>query len=131
MSEYDNVIAKAKKAVDDFVSLDVTTIVGKFKLDENGKVVPADDDQKIIYTESNILTGDIRNLIDPEFASAADDPIRKFHESQVDKAEQTISNTIDALKAMVGCLVDLVAARDGTPAAAENTPPAIAAPANS
>jgi hypothetical protein len=115
--EFENIVAKVQKAAEDFVTLKVTTVVGKFEFDPaSGEVVPKGADQKVIQSRINIVEGDIQDLVDEAYADDADHPMRKFHKDQVDNAQKTVHDSIEAFKSLVSVLVDLVNKRDNSAA---------------
>jgi hypothetical protein len=112
-NEFDAIVAKVQKAAEDFVTLKVTTVVGKFEFDpKTGEVTPKGADQKVIQSKINIVEGDIQDYVDDAYADDADHPMRKFHKDQVDNAKQTVNDSIEAFKSLVSVLVDLVKKRD-------------------
>jgi len=115
--EFDTIVQKVQKAAEDFVTLKVTTVVGKFEFDPvTGAVTPKGADQKVLQSTVNIVDGDIQDFIDDSYADDAGHPMRQFHQDQVANAKQTVNDSIEAFKSLVSVLADLVAKKENTAA---------------
>jgi hypothetical protein len=114
---YDKIIENVQKAAENFINLKITTVVGTFDVTGSGTDIGVQaraGEQKVMFTQLNIVEGDISNYIDTEFAQNDDHPMRRFHTDQVLKAQSTVKGTVDSVQKMVETLITLVK-ESGTP----------------
>ncbi len=65
------------------------------------------DDPEQIETTINLLEGDIKTTIHPNFISNMKD-VKSFHQEQVNKAEQIVEKNISTLRSMTEAVLDLL-----------------------
>lgn len=82
---------------------------------------------KAIESRIGLVTGDIATLMDSAFVTGDYQSVRSFHETQVGKGQQIVSDNIAAVRSLVGLLNDLWAqsqapAADGAASAVVSDP---------
>lgn len=87
----------------DFLSLEIQTIVGEINFNDKKKVVPGEGAKQII-TQIDLLDGDIRTAFSDEFLKPPLDKVREFHAEREKQGQKIIEDNIKVLKE----LVDLV-----------------------
>ncbi len=101
----DTLLVKAEKIANEFAHLKITTAVGDFKYaakaDGSGYEVAPGANNAAMQTDINLADGDITNLVAREFTTDAMSEMRKFHETQVLKAEDIVKGNIEALVSLV------------------------------
>ncbi len=67
-----------------------------------------DESQKVgaIATCINLLDGDITTAIDAAYATNADDPVRQYHETQVQEAKEIVDRNLKTIADLVERLWD-------------------------
>ena len=121
---FDKIIGNVQKAAENFVNLKITTVVGTFDVTGSGtdiSVQPRGGEQKVMFTQLDIIQGDIVNYIDTEFAQKDDHPMRKFHADQVNSAQSTVERTVKSVHKMVETLITL--AKESDDASKANSDP--------
>jgi hypothetical protein len=100
-------------AVSEVVNLRIITVVTPVSVGgtlEN-PTVGFDQTNKVgaVATCINLLEGDITTAIDPVYASNADDPVRQYHEAQVQEAKEIVDRNLKTIADLIERLWDKVA----------------------
>jgi len=112
-----SILDRLSETIESLTELRVTTGVGPVKLDvtpggaRGPNVTPAQSTASVsgIYSEINLLTGDIVTLIDADF-NEPNNPTLEFHKTQVENGGQIVSKNIETIIALlkaVGGQLDL------------------------
>jgi hypothetical protein len=127
MPNLNELLGKAERIANDFAHLKIITAVGDFSLQKvtaadgsvSWQVLPTPDgSNSAIETDINLVQGDITNRIDRRLAAEDSEAIREFHNSQIEKAEDIVKGNIEALKSLIGLIVDVESKNaGGAPAA--------------
>lgn len=107
-------LEKIKEIVENFVSLEVVTLVTNIKV-----TTPKDPKEKTKYiseektiekgcvTTIDIINGDIKNYIGTGLVDEEYDRVTKFHATQVEKGQEVIRSSISALKDAAQLIKDM------------------------
>jgi hypothetical protein len=98
------------RAASEVVNLKIVTVVSPVQVGgtiEN-PTVAFDQGQKVgaIATCINLLDGDITTAIDAAYANNADDPVRQYHEAQVQEAKEIVDRNLKTIADLVERLWD-------------------------
>ena len=105
-----------KKIVKDFTTLEIVTVVTNIQVNkqkqsdgsETVTYVPEDQSiEKGCLTRIDLVDGDIRNYIGKGLEGEDYDRITKFHATQVEKGQEVIQGTINALKDAAQLIKDM------------------------
>jgi len=104
-------LEKINHIVTELTRLDVVTVVGAVALtvdsDSNIKfALPNDTAARAIITRVNLVSGDIQNVIHPDFVAGDLASMRDFHSAQVTQGHEVIVNNIKALRELALALGD-------------------------
>ena len=97
-----------KKAAQNLVNLQIVTIVGDAQIEGSIQKLKVDlsvvsgSDNTAIVTNINLIESDITSVIPKKFEDQFDNPIMKYHTSQVELA----STTMDQKVKMIGSLLN-------------------------
>jgi|GEM_PF-3950643 len=102
-------VGKIETFLNDISRLEVTTVVGDFKLvyNENSKKwepQPGAGPLEGIQTNINLFQGDLWTAMHSDYSGSGDAAVRTFHQSQVDKAQGIVDGNIRAFKEIVQLL---------------------------
>lgn len=104
-------IEKIEHFLNDIASLEITTVVGDFRVvynKETGKWEPADTGSPLeaMQTRINLFQGDLTSAMHQNFSTGGDSVVRDFHDSQVQKAQGIVDSNVKAFKEIIGLLTD-------------------------
>lgn len=95
-------IEKIRAALDELVTLKITTAVGPVTLSgADQKTMLKFDNAKAMYTEINLLQGDIKTMYDEEFVTGAYQPLQAFHQQREQEGQKIIHTNLQALYALL------------------------------
>lgn len=99
--DYNKVIIKLLDAVENLCKLEIITEVGQpiatAAATSGGEVSPP----LTIRTTISLIEADIKSAIPADFFSAENEPLRTFHQSQVELARQIMSNNIKGITSAI------------------------------
>ena len=91
-----------KQSVNNLKTLEVRTVIGKFKWDEaQKKITYQDKDVKLILTQIDLVEGDITTSFSEDFLEPPYDQIRKYHADKEKQGYEIIEGNLKALKELV------------------------------
>lgn len=102
--DYNKVISKLLDAVENLCKLEIVTEVGRPIAAVGAAPVGEESPLLTIRTTISLVEADIKSVIPADFFSAENEPLRTFHQSQVEVARQIMANNI---KAMTGAIQEL------------------------
>lgn len=97
-----------RQIFDNLVTLNVVTAVGDVDLsaqttgDQRIVIKPG---AKVIWSSFDMVEGDIKTVIDPDFAGDAGKELRAFHEAREKQAQSIIKDNIDSLEKLLKLMV--------------------------
>ena len=111
MANLGDFIEKIENFLNDLARLEITTVVGDFKLTfdkESQKWVanPPAEGLEGLQTNINLFQGDLWSAMHNDFVTTSDPGIRNFHQTQVEKAQGIVDGNIKAFKEIVVLLAD-------------------------
>lgn len=111
-SDVKSPIDTLKQIFDSLVTLNIVTSVG----DVDISPVPAGAQRlsirpgaKVLWTSINMLEGDIKTSIHPDFAGDAGKELRAFHASRELQGQAIIKNNLEALEKLLALIATLAA----------------------
>ncbi len=97
-----SLIQDAKNSVNNLKTLEIRTVIGKFKYDAKEKKVDFKEGEvKQILTQIDLLEGDITTLMSDDFLEAPYNQIRDFHAEREKRGQEIIEGNIKALKELI------------------------------
>ena len=113
MEEQDNsaleeLLEEIQAAIKDAVTLKITTIVGDVTKGDLASD-PTVEDSKTMYTQIDLIQGDIVIMIDKAFLTDDFAAIREHHNEREEEAHEIIRKNIEALKELVVFVQELMA----------------------
>ena len=99
-----SVLKKIKEGAEDLAKLQITTVVGPIEF-VNDKPVPGND-VKVMYSEVDLIDGDIKSYFDPAFMEAPLNTIRQFHQAKEDDGRAIIARNVEVLKDLAQLILD-------------------------
>jgi hypothetical protein len=105
-----------KQIFDNLVTLNIVTAVGDVDIatgkggDQRLTIKPG---AKVLWTEIDMLEGDIKTSIHPDFAGDAGKELRAFHASREQQGQAIIKNNIEALEKLLVLIEDLATKNKG------------------
>lgn len=99
----DELIERIKDALNNLVTLEITTAVGDVALTE-GKKAPSIDyskNPKVIMTKINLLQGDITTVFHEEYVTGQYQSLRDFHAAREKEGYDMIKANIAALEKLL------------------------------
>lgn len=100
----DKFIAKLTQSLENIVTLKVTTYVGTVLPDASA--TPTDASAKIMRTQIDMITGDIKTEMDPAFVTGDYASLRDFHAGRELQGAEIIRKNVDTLKQLFHLLRD-------------------------
>ncbi|MCP4986755.1 MAG: hypothetical protein GY928_12095 [Colwellia sp.] len=95
-------IQEVKNSVNNLKTLEIRTVIGKFKWDAKEKKVDYKEGEvKQILTQIDLLEGDITTLLSDDFLEAPYNQIRDFHAEREKRGQEIIEGNIKALKELI------------------------------
>jgi hypothetical protein len=97
-------VARIKGAINNLVTLEIVTAVGKVKATGTGKRhldVAWDDEPVAILTQVDLLQGDIKTCFHEDFVTGKYASLRDFHETREKQGHQIVKDNIQALKELL------------------------------
>ncbi len=98
----DTIVDRAEQ----LVNLQIVTAIGQVGWDE-ARDAPDIKSSKAIYSNVNLLQGDIRTFVDEGFFDDRFASLREFHQKQEQRGHLIIKDNIQALKDLVGLVRDI------------------------
>ncbi len=103
--EESDLLKKIQKSLNELVSLRIITAVGPVSVSgTDGEISLSFEDAKAMYTEINLLQGDIKTMYDDEFVVGNYQSLRAFHQSREKDGQKIIQDNIQALFALLRLL---------------------------
>lgn len=96
-------LEKINHIVTELTRLDVVTVVGaaSVTVDSESNIkfnLPNDTTPRAMITRVNLVSGDVQNVIHPDFVAGDLASMRDFHTAQVTQGHEVIVNNIKALR---------------------------------
>lgn len=104
MAESKITIEEIKQRLEELKTLNIKTVVGKFDLDDKGKIAYKEGEAKIIITRIDLLEGDITTAFSDEFLEPPYDKIREYHAEKEKQGREIITANINALKELINLI---------------------------
>ena len=100
------------RALGNAMELRIVTVVGTLEItdfDKRGKslTVNLGNDQRSLFTSINIVTGDIRCAVSPEYEADGNEKMREFHTQQVELGRDIVEKNLRLLADLAGAFADL------------------------
>lgn len=104
-----NFIETFKSASADLATLKIRTLIGKFTVQEDGKIDSldlTDENNQAIESRIDLIDGDITTAMSNKFVTDPDySKLREFHLKREHAGHDIIMNNINAIKAIIKLLV--------------------------
>ncbi len=101
-------VNKIGEIVSNLANLQVSTLVGKFEIETDDikriRVTSVgSDDAPItgVVSNLNLLEGDISTVMSEQYAKDPEDPVRKFHDTQMQSARETVNKNVRLISDMI------------------------------
>lgn len=96
-----SILERLAQVAESLAELRIITGVGEVQIqvdaDENVRLAPTSEQITGLYSNINLVTGDIVTLIDKAY-EGADNPIMAFHDSQVENGRKIVSTNIQTIE---------------------------------
>jgi hypothetical protein len=105
-----NPLDTLKQIFDNLVTLNIVTAVGDVDITtgkDGGQKLAIKPGTKVLWTAIDMLEGDIKTSIHPDFAGDAGKELRAFHASREQQGQAIIKNNIEALEKLLVLIEDL------------------------
>lgn len=100
-----SLLETVKQSVNNLKTLEIRTVIGNFKWDEDQKKITYEDEKvKLIMTQIDLLEGDITTSFSEDFLEPPYDEIRKYHADKEKQGHEIIEGNLKALKELVKLL---------------------------
>ena len=105
-----------KQVFDNLVTLNIVTAVGDVEIgdgkggDQRLTIKPG---AKVLWTAIDMLEGDIKTSIHPDFAGESGKELRAFHASREQQGQAIIKNNIEALEKLLALIEGLATKNKG------------------
>ena len=122
-SLFDKILAK----INDLTTLEIKTIVGDHSIHKSGDVViDTSKNADVIFSQFNLLDGDITSGFNPKFLQEPYSAVRDYHAEREKDAKDIIKKNIETLEALLQLIVRADSYKGKGPDAAGTgtTPPA-------
>jgi hypothetical protein len=105
-SALQRIIKKISDAIEELVTLRITTAVGAVDWTKDQGAQPANC--KAMESTINLLDGDIKTLIDQAFVTGDFKDLRSFHQDREKQGHEIVQGNIAALKALLDLARSLI-----------------------
>lgn len=94
---------KIINALEELVTLKITTIVGQVTIKPDGCIDNLDfsKEHNIIMTKINLLDGDVMTVIDKAFVTGEYQTLKEFHSSREKEAQNIVKQNIEAIERLL------------------------------
>ncbi len=93
------------KGINGLTHLEIKTIVGDYTIDEAAKTVEPANNQDMIYSNINLIGGDITTAMGTKFLDdAAYATLREYHESREKEGHAIVERNIEVLKELISLI---------------------------
>ena len=101
-------VRKIGEIVSNLANLQVSTLVGNFEIETDDikrisvtSVGSADAPITGVVSNLNLLEGDIATVMSVQYAENPEDPVRKFHDTQMQSARDTVNKNVRLISDMI------------------------------
>ena len=104
----DSLVNKIGEIVSNLANLQVSTLVGNFEIETDDikrvrvtSVGSAEAPITGVVSNMNLLEGDISTVMSEQYAKDPEDPVRKFHDAQMQSARDTVNKNVRLISDMI------------------------------
>ncbi len=108
MATQNELLTAIENGIKEMVTLKITTAVGPVKLDGN-TLAPDYTNAKIMYTEIDLVQGDIKTIYDEVFVTETYKHLAEFHQSREEQGQAIVKANIEAIEKMIELVARLSA----------------------
>ena len=94
------------QALENLVTLKVTTVVGKLNIRSTDDKLQWDDSAKVLSTQIDLVSGDVVTGIDPSFITGEHAALRDFHAAREKQGQEIIRTNVETLKSLLDLYLD-------------------------